>query len=103
MIIKKFNIETDLKKLEEYLRNQYLEKLFALLKDDLIVSESRYRAILALLIGGINYLAASSGAEGKKICGFDLSKEYDRAEICNALVFINSFLFADVDKKENVN
>lgn len=84
-------------------RNRQLEELFTLLKDNIVISESRYRAVLAILIGGINYLALISGSEGKKICGFDLSKDYDRAEISDALKYIHSLLFDDTVDRENVS
>ncbi|TYR37468.1 TetR/AcrR family transcriptional regulator [Sphingobacterium phlebotomi] len=81
-------------------RENHLEELFFLLKHSIAVSESRYRAVFAILIGGINYLAMLSGSDGKKICGFDLSKEYDRAEISSALKYINSLLFDGEEQEE---
>jgi len=48
----------------------------------------RFRAIMALLISGVNYLNIHSDINGSTFCGLDLKTEQDRQNILNAIDFI---------------
>lgn len=48
----------------------------------------RFRAIMALLIAGSNYLNIHNSVNGSKFCGLDLKDEADRDAIKDAIAFI---------------
>lgn len=81
---------TPINKLEES-REEALSEILELLDNSTLKPNVNYRAILSILMAGINYLALLTTTSAAKFCDIDLKSDFERAEVMNAIKMINSW------------
>uniref|UniRef100_F4C9T1 Transcriptional regulator, TetR family n=1 Tax=Sphingobacterium sp. (strain 21) TaxID=743722 RepID=F4C9T1_SPHS2 len=92
--------KASLDKLEKE-RDNSISELFSISDNHFLDTNINYRAVFAVLISAINYLAIKSNMKNKKLCDLDLGHEYDSAEVINAIKMINAWAFEFADREKD--
>ncbi len=84
-------------------REQLGEELFKLIEPSFENSEIDLRAVIALQVGGLYYLALHAQSNGSLFCGIDVLQPEGKQRIENALNKIMEMCYDEIQKRKNKN
>jgi len=80
------------------LREKLGDRLFAIADRHFEGTDVDIRAVMAILIGGINYLVLHKKTTGSTFCGMDIEKAEDLEKLCSALEQIARSIYQEAEK-----